>query len=92
MLQERVALAPDAAGCSCNAFGVFALADIEENGMLCKIPKAAVLSVRNTEISDIIEEEQLGGGLGLIAGVPQPVPLLQLHQRWSIATVIFCNY
>ena len=50
-------------------FAVFAHRDIEENETLCDIPKSAVLSVRNTGIADLIEHEQLGGGLGLILAI-----------------------
>jgi len=47
-------------------FAVAAARDVAEHDTLCKIPKEAVLSVRNSAIADLIEEEQLGGGLGLI--------------------------
>ena len=36
---------------------------------LCTIPKAACLSIRTTELADVIEAEQLGGGLGLVLAV-----------------------
>ena len=49
--------------------GVWALKDIKEGDTLCNIPKSALLSIRNTEVSDIIEEENLGGGLGLVFAV-----------------------
>ncbi|DBA97673.1 TPA: hypothetical protein ACH3X3_012565 [Trebouxia sp. C0006] len=47
-------------------FAVIAARDVAEHDTLCEIPKEAVLSVRNSAIADLIEEEQLGGGLGLI--------------------------
>ena len=47
-------------------FAVNAARDVAEHDTLCEIPKEAVLSVRNSAIADLIEEEQLGGGLGLI--------------------------
>ena len=50
-------------------FAVHAVRDVEESETLCEIPKSAVLSVRNTAIADLIEHEQLGGGLGLILAI-----------------------
>lgn len=43
--------------------------DIAEGEGLCTIPKAACLSIRTTQLADIIEEEELGGGLGLVLAV-----------------------
>lgn len=45
---------------------VFALQKIQEGQKLCDIPKSSVLSVKNTEIANILENHKLGGGLGLI--------------------------
>jgi hypothetical protein len=42
---------------------------IGEGEQLCTIPKAACLSIRTTELADVIETEQLGGGLGLVLAV-----------------------
>ena len=50
-------------------FAVEACCDILEGHTLCKIPKSAVLSIRNSAIADLIEQEQLGGGLGLSLAV-----------------------
>lgn len=50
-------------------FSVYATKDIAESHTLCEIPKDAVLSVRNTAAAEIIETEQLGGGLGLILAI-----------------------
>lgn len=50
-------------------FAVFAKQDIAGNEPLCEIPKSAVLSVKNTKVADLIETEQLGGGLGLILAI-----------------------
>lgn len=50
-------------------FAVHAIHDIDEGHALCEIPKDAVLSVRNTAAAEIIETEQLGGGLGLILAI-----------------------
>ena len=51
------------------SFSVLALLGIPEGDTLCEIPKNAVLSVRNSAAADIIETEQLGGGLGLILAI-----------------------
>lgn len=50
-------------------FAVFAHRDIDDSEALCDIPKSTVLSVKNTAIADLIEHEQLGGGLGLILAI-----------------------
>ena len=50
-------------------FAVEACCDIAEGDTLCEVPKSAVLSMRNSAIADLIEQEQLGGGLGLILAV-----------------------
>ncbi len=49
--------------------GVFAVRDLCEGQKLCEIPKKAVLSVRNTKISDILEQHLIRGGLGLIIAI-----------------------
>ena len=48
---------------------VVARRGIKEGETLCRIPKSALLSIRNTGAADIIEEERLGGGLGLVFAV-----------------------
>lgn len=55
--------------CSGPAIGVWATADIKEEDNLCIIPKDSILSVRTTSGADIIEAEELGGGLGLIFAI-----------------------
>lgn len=50
-------------------FAIYAKRQFEVNDTLCTIPKSAVLSVKNTQIADLIEKEQLGGGLGLILAI-----------------------
>lgn len=50
-------------------FAVRATQDISEGHTLCEIPKSVVLSVRNTVGAEMIETEQLGGGLGLILAI-----------------------
>lgn len=40
-----------------------------EGERLCTIPKAACISIRTTELADVIEAEELGGGLGLVLAV-----------------------
>ena len=51
------------------ALGVFAIRDVEEGSVLVTIPKASVLSVRNTSLAGFLEKHQLGGGLGLVVSV-----------------------
>ena len=50
-------------------FAIYAKTQFEANDTLSTIPKSAVLSVKNTQIADLIEKEQLGGGLGLILAI-----------------------
>jgi hypothetical protein len=64
-----IELKAGAKGCAGAAYGVFASNDVEEGALLCTIPKAAVLSVRNTGIADVLAEQKIRGGLGLILGV-----------------------
>ena len=40
---------------------VVALADLKVGTTLCVIPKDSILSVKNTAIADLLEQEQLGG-------------------------------
>lgn len=69
-LQDLVRLSAGAPGCGGESLGVFAVKDVAADDLLCRIPKAAVLSTRNSAIADILEEERLGGGLGLTIGAP----------------------
>lgn len=49
----------------CHGYGVTALVDIPEGAIVCTIPKAAVLSVKNSPVASALEEEGLHGGLGV---------------------------
>ena len=51
------------------AYCVRAIKDVSEGDQLGVIPKAACLSIRTTSAADIIENERLRGGLGLIFAV-----------------------
>ena len=64
-------------------FSVHATQDIAEGHALSKIPKDAVLSVRNTAAAEIIETEQLGGGLGLILAIMYELSL-GAASKWYI--------
>lgn len=55
--------------------------DIAEGERLCTIPKAACISVRTTELADVIEAEELGGGLGLVLAVLHEMSLGQ-RSKW----------
>ncbi|KAF6262972.1 hypothetical protein COO60DRAFT_557117 [Scenedesmus sp. NREL 46B-D3] len=55
--------------CSGPALGVFAVSDVQENQLLCVIPRSAILSPRTTQPAQILEAEKLGGGLALTIAV-----------------------
>ena len=63
-----IQLVNDAAGCSGLALGVQATKDIAPGDLLATIPKAACLSIRSSQLSDVIAEEQLVGGEKLRLG------------------------
>ncbi len=67
--KDLIKLVDDSRGCSGLALGVQAVVNVPEGASLCEIPKAACISIRNTAISDVIEQENLGGGLGLVLAV-----------------------
>ncbi len=54
---------------------------IAEGERLCTIPKAACLSIRTTQLADVIEAEELGGGLGLVLAVLHEMSLGQ-DSKW----------
>lgn len=66
---DRTAVSVSGGVSKSEGFSVYAVKDIAETHALCEIPKDAVLSVRNTAAAEIIETEQLGGGLGLILAI-----------------------
>lgn len=61
--------------------GVFAVRDLCEGQKLCEIPKKAVLSVRNTNMSDILEQHLIRGGLGLIIAIMYELSIGR-HSFW----------
>eukprot|EP00887_Chlorella_sp_A99_P004898 scaffold4.g4898.t1 len=81
-MAECVCLCEAAPGCSGLALGVRATRDVAQGERLCTIPKAACISIRTTELADIIEEEELGGGKhGYLAALPRPHEYLPV--LWS---------
>lgn len=55
--------------CSGPALGIIAEQDIQENKLLCVIPRSAILSPRTTQLAAVLEAEKLGGGLALSIAV-----------------------
>lgn len=66
----------------CTAYAVAARQALSEGDQLGVIPKSACLSIRTTSISDLIQRERLGGGLGLILAV--------MHERSRGAMSKWC--
>lgn len=64
MLFAEATSSDDSAG-----IGLWAKKAVRDGDHLCTIPKIALLSVRNTDIADLLESERLGGGLALTFAV-----------------------
>lgn len=60
-------------------------AGVADGDTICIIPKTAVLSTKTSSISDIIELEKLGGGLGLVFAVMHE-QALGSASKWSEST------
>lgn len=73
-----------------DSFAIEASRDISEHETLCEIPKDAVLSIRNSVLANLLEEEELGGGLGLILAIMYEVSLGK-ESKWyvDVATVLY---
>lgn len=67
--QDAIELVEAQQGCAGLALAVRARQDLPEDELLCTIPKAACITTRTTRVCDLLEEELLGGGLGLIVAV-----------------------
>lgn len=67
--QDLMEVCREPASCPRQGWGVFAKRDLKEGDKLCVIPKNAILSTVTSPISRIIEQERLGGGLGLTLAV-----------------------
>lgn len=63
---QVISFIADAPHCSGLALAIVTNHDVEEGKELCTIPKAACISTKTTGIADIIEAEEIGGGLGLV--------------------------
>ena len=79
---ELVQLVDNSRGCSGLALGVQAVADVPEGAHLCTIPKAACISIRTSSIADILEAENLGGGLGLTLALLHEMSLKEKSKWW----------
>ena len=63
---ELIKVQADAHG---GGFLIVAVKDVPVGTWIASIPKSACLTMLNSEIRDILEEEQLGGGLALVISV-----------------------
>ncbi|KAG6551635.1 hypothetical protein Mapa_006720 [Marchantia paleacea] len=61
--------------------GVRALYDMEENDLIATIPKQACLTVQTTAASKILEQVEIGGGLGLAVALMYEMSL-QERSKW----------
>lgn len=48
------------------SWGVYAKENVNEGTLLAWIPCSAVLSSKNSQISDLLEQEEIGGGLAVV--------------------------
>jgi hypothetical protein len=48
-----------------DALKFVACKDVPEDKVVCKIPKSAIFSIKNSRYGEILEEEEIGGALGL---------------------------
>ena len=82
--------------------GVFAVKAVHEGDPLCTIPKSAVLSVKTSGIANLLEENKIRGGLGLIIAILYEMslhaaspwyelPTVNLHPSWSAASTTLCE-
>lgn len=55
--------------CGGLALGAVAARDLSPGDELCTIPKPACITLRTSSIADVLDAEQLGGGLGLTLAV-----------------------
>ena len=58
---QNVSVRRDAGKYSGESWLVMADKDLEEGDVLCKIPKKAVLSARNSELHEFLEAQRVGG-------------------------------
>ncbi|CAL5222086.1 g4393 [Coccomyxa viridis] len=63
--------------------GVFAVRTVHEGDSLCTIPKTAVLSVKTSGIADLLEENKIRGGLGLIIAILYEMSLHTASPWWG---------
>jgi len=64
-----------------DGLGILALKDIPLNTIVCKIPKSAILSVKTSSITKIIEESLLNGGIGLTVALMYEIGIGE-KSRW----------
>lgn len=67
--RECVRLVSHTSTCGGLGLAVFAEKDIVPSDVLCRIPKAACLSIRTASCAKLIRKKRLGGGLGLVLAV-----------------------
>jgi SET domain-containing protein 6 len=81
---ESLKFEPALAACSGASWGITASADVREGDLLAQIPKAAVLSVSNTSLADVLAKEGIRGGLGLTIAVLHEYTMGE-KSRWYAA-------
>jgi hypothetical protein len=70
----------------CNV-AVLARRNIKRGDTLCVLPKAALLSVNNSELADVLSNEQIGGGLALTLAVLREM-LLGSASQWCVRPLL----
>ena len=65
------------------SWGVFAKEEISEGSSLGWIPYSSIISPQNTEIADLLEKEELTGGLALVIATAYERCRKQ-HSKWFL--------
>ncbi|KAL0476751.1 N-lysine methyltransferase [Acrasis kona] len=75
--KQSIIVRKDASGHS-----VFATRDLKEDEIVCTVPKTAILSRKTSPLRDIIDEEELAGGMALTLCLMYEMTLKKKSEWW----------